>query len=83
MRMTTRAQGEETRKRILEMIIAYIQEHSYAPSIEEIGEAVGLKSKSTVWHQLRRMQEEGTVKLGGYTPRAIAIPGYKFVKEEK
>lgn len=47
--------GEHIRKCILDMIIKYIEQHGYAPTIREIGEAVGLKSTSSVMDHVRKM----------------------------
>ena len=32
-----------TKQKILEFIVSYIKEHSYPPTVREIGEGVGLK----------------------------------------
>lgn len=75
--------GEQTRKIIYEKVVEYIQKHGYSPTVREIGEMVGLTSTCTVHNHLLRMFEDGTfetdAKLG--TPRAIRVPGYRFVKE--
>lgn len=74
--------GEEVRKKILEAIVEYIRKHGYPPSVREIGDAVGLKSTSSVQSHLKRMKEEGTLETdaGFSSPRAIRVPGYTFVK---
>lgn len=73
--------GLQIRKAILNYIIHYIQKHGYSPSAREIGKAVGLKSTSSVQSHLRKMFATGALEtdapLG--TPRAIRVPGYKFV----
>lgn len=72
------------REEILETIITYIQAHGYPPTVREIGDAVNLKSTSTVHAHLVRMLELGMIETDNNfgTPRAIRVPGYKFVKEE-
>lgn len=76
-------QGEETREKILQCIIQYIEKHGYPPSVREIGELVGLRSTASVHKQLHLMFEIGMLETDGMwgTPRAIRVPGYKFVKE--
>lgn len=76
-------QGQETRKRILEVIIAYIEVHGYPPTVREISEGAGLKSTNTVHSHLLRMFKEGMLETDGVpgAPRAIRVPGYRFVKE--
>lgn len=75
--------GAYTRKVILKFIIKYIQEHGYSPSVSEIGDGVGLKSKSSVHSHMKRMLEDGTLETdhGIGTARTIRVPGYKFIKE--
>ena len=44
-------------QKIYEYIAACIREQGYPPSVREIGEAVGLKSPSTVHFHLKRLEE--------------------------
>ncbi len=75
--------GEQTRKIIYEKVVEYIKKHGYSPTVREIGEMVGLTSTCTIHNHLLRMFKDGTFEtdapLG--TPRAIRVPGYKFIKE--
>ena len=43
-------------QKIYEYIAACIREQGYPPSVREIGEAVGLKSPSTVHFHLKRLE---------------------------
>lgn len=72
-------------KKILEFIIEYTQIHGYSPSIREIGDGIGLKSTCSVHVYLKRMFDSGMLETDaeGCAPRAIRVPGYKFVKENK
>ncbi|MCM1172109.1 MAG: hypothetical protein NC393_08265 [Clostridium sp.] len=68
-------------KEILNVIIHYIEKYQYPPSIREIGDMVGLKSTSTVHQHLVNMSEKGLIETEGFSiPRAIRVPGYRFVK---
>jgi len=42
--------------RILDVIRESMQERNYAPSMREIGEAVGLSSTASVSHQLNKLE---------------------------
>ncbi len=79
-------QGKQIRQKILEMIIQYIECHGYAPTIREIGNGVGLSSTSSVMNHITKMLDSGMletdVEVSG-SPRAIRVPGYKFVKVEE
>ncbi len=61
--------------RIYETIVRMIQEQGYAPSVREIGEAVGLKSPSTVHFHLKKLEEAGLIEKGACKGRAIAVNG--------
>lgn len=76
------AMGENTREKILDAIIQYIEKHGYSPTTREIGQMVGLKSTSSVHSHLTRMYIEGKIETDAEwgTPRAIRVPGYTFVK---
>lgn len=68
-------------KKILQAVIGYMQEHGYSPTVREIGEMVGLKSTSSIEHYLYSMFQEGMLETDHVSaPRAIRVPGYKFVK---
>ena len=55
MAATRRARGD-TQQRILEFIESEVASKGYPPSVREIGDAVGLKSTSTVHGHLRRLE---------------------------
>ena len=67
------AELSKMQKRIYDYIAACIQEQGYAPSVREIGEAVGLKSPSTVHFHLKRLEEAGVIAKGAGKGRAIAL----------
>lgn len=59
--------------RIYQVIVHFFQENGYAPSVREIGEAVGLKSPSTVHFHLKKLEEQGLIEKGACKGRALAI----------
>lgn len=68
-----------TNESILEVIKDYISNHGYPPTINEIGDMVGFKSKNTTWNRLQKMFDEGVLETDNPgSPRAIRIPGYVF-----
>ena len=77
--------GQQTRIRIYKYVVAYIQEHGYPPSVREIGDGVGLKSTSSVYSHLKRMLEDGMLETDAEfgQPRALRVPGYKYIKVEE
>lgn len=56
---------------ILEFIQDKISTAGYPPSVREIGQAVGLKSSSTVHSHLVQLEKMGYLKRDPATPRAI------------
>ena len=78
--MNSVEQGIKKRQEMLDFIVAYITEQGYPPTVREIGAGVNLKSTSSVHTHLIHMVDEGLIETDG-SPRAIRIPGYKFVKE--
>ena len=58
---------------ILEMIHAHVDEHGYPPSVREIGDAVGLRSPSSVHGQLETLERKGYLKRDPTKPRALEL----------
>ena len=59
---------------ILSFIQDYMQKNSYAPSVREIGEAVGLKSTATVHYHLSALQQQGLLTMERDKRRSISLP---------
>jgi repressor LexA len=70
----------ERQKLILEFIKDKIKTCGYPPSVREIGQAVGLKSSSTVHAYLVELEKMGYVRRDPSTPRAV-IPVMPEQKE--
>ena len=71
--MTDRTPRGDMQARILAYIEQEIRTRGYAPSVREIGEAVGLKSTSTVHGHLTRMEKKGLLRRDAMKPRAIGL----------
>jgi repressor LexA len=50
---------------ILDYVNQFIQENGYAPSVREIGAAVGLRSTASVSYHLQALQEKGLLMAPG------------------
>ncbi len=46
-------------ERILDYVNQFVQEHGYAPSVREIGAAVGLRSTASVSYHIQALQDKG------------------------
>ncbi|QIV88058.1 transcriptional repressor LexA [Glutamicibacter mishrai] len=60
-------------KKILETIQRAIGKNGYPPSMREIGDSVGLKSLSSVTHQLSQLEKLGYIRRDPRRPRAMEI----------
>ena len=58
---------------ILEFVNRFVQENGYAPSVREIGAAVGLRSTASVSYQLQQLQQKGLLLAPGGKGRKRAI----------
>lgn len=61
-------------KRILEYIRQHSDEKGYPPTVREIGEAVGLRSSSTVHGHLKSLENQGHILRDAALTRAIRMP---------
>ena len=69
----------ERETQIYQYIVEYMQEHMYAPTIREIGKAVGLSSTSSVAVHMERLEGKGLIEIGPDAPRKIRLVGYSIV----
>ena len=58
---------------ILEVIQRSIAQYGYPPSMREIGDAVGLKSLSSVTHQLGQLELSGYLRRDAGKTRAMEV----------
>jgi repressor LexA len=60
---------------IVEVIEDSVRRCGYAPTLREIGEAVGLTSTSSVAYQLSKLEDKGCLSRGARQPRtAVVLP---------
>ena len=58
---------------ILEFVSQFVKENGYAPSVREIGAAVGLRSTASVSYHLQALQERGLLQSPGAKGRKRAL----------
>ena len=58
---------------ILEFVNSFMQENGFAPSVREIGAAVGLNSTASVSYHLQQLQQKGLLLAPGAKGRKRAI----------
>ena len=60
-------------QKIYDYIAACVRTQGYPPSVREIGEAVGLRSPSTVHFHLKKLVDAGMIETGAGKGRAITL----------
>jgi len=60
-------------KEVLDFIVEQISQKNYPPSVREIGQALGLRSSSTVHAHLKALERKGYIYRDPAKPRAIEI----------
>ncbi len=60
-------------QQILDYVNQFVQQNGYAPSVREIGAAVGLRSTASVSYHIQQLQEKGLLMAPGAKGRKRAI----------
>ena len=60
-------------EKILEYVNEFVQENGYAPSVREIGAAVGLRSTASVSYHIQALQDKGLLGAPGAKGRKRAL----------
>jgi repressor LexA len=60
-------------REILDYLNEFIQQHGYAPSLEEIGRRFGLSSLATVHKHLTNLQDKGFIKRAWNRSRSVEL----------
>lgn len=63
----------QRQRQILDFIKQQVVSKGYPPSVREIGQAVGLRSSSTVHGYLSRLEQKGLIRRDPTKPRAIEL----------
>ena len=60
-------------RQILQYIVVHTEMHGYPPTVREIGQAVNLRSSSTVHAHLRNLEQAGLIRRDAVLTRAIRV----------
>ena len=66
-------EGEATRQRILQYIQEYTAEHGYAPAMREIARNLDIKSVSSVYSHVHKLEATGFLTVERNKPRTITM----------
>jgi repressor LexA len=72
----------ERQRAILDYLRGFVEEHGYPPTVREIGEAVGLRSPSTVHAHLAQLERAGLLRRDPTKPRALELTDRRREAEE-
>lgn len=68
-------------KQVLDYLVSEVREKGYAPSVREIGEALGLRSPSTVHQHLSALVHKGCIRRHGDRMRALEVVDKSLVQK--
>lgn len=67
--------GDKRRRQIKDFITEHTEKHGFSPTVREIGEAVGLKSSSTVHGHIQEMKARGDLDGKDKLTRTLRVVG--------
>lgn len=65
---------------VYEYIVKYALNNLFPPTVAEIKEGCEMKSTSTVYAIINKLEEKTLLKVKRDTPRGITLVGYKLIK---
>lgn len=68
-------------RRILNYLVDYLKEHTYQPSIREIGKRFNIKSTKTVSEHLQSLADKGHIERDASRSRGVRISGLNLAPE--
>lgn len=74
--------NNEKQNEIYKFLLEFTKSKGYPPSVREIGQAVALKSTSTVHGHLKRLEKKGLIYRDPTKPRALEIVELSAQKKE-
>ena len=68
-------------RRILNYLVDYLKQHTYQPSIREIGKRFGIKSTKTVSEHLQALADKGYIERDASRSRGVKILGMNLAPD--
>lgn len=65
----------DRQREVLRYIESYMAEHGWPPTIQEIGDALGLSSKSTVHFHVQALHRKGYIEVGKTQAQQMRVVG--------
>lgn len=60
-------------REVLDFLQSYVHEHGYGPTLKELMARFGIRSLSTAWKHLRRLEEKGFITKRRFRERGIEL----------
>lgn len=73
----------ERQRQILTVIRDWVLRHGYSPSTRQIGDAIGLRSTSTVSRHLRDLEDRGFLRRGAAATRPMDVRLFLATAEDR
>ncbi len=73
----------DRQRAILDYVHEYVEQNGYPPTVREIGEAVGLRSPSTVHAHLAQLERAGMLRRDPTKPRALELTDRRRARESR
>lgn len=67
-----RSSSDKRCDEVFAFITEYIAQNGYSPTFREVGEAVGIRSASTISRYIHRLIDEGRVSIDESKPRTLS-----------
>ncbi len=71
----------KTEQAVYEFLKDYIEKNTFSPSVREIGEALSLKSTSTVHFHLKSLENRGLIRIMPHRQRSIQLTINNKIRE--
>jgi repressor LexA len=63
----------EKQMKVLNLIIDYIKENNYSPTVRELADLNGNKSSATMQEYLKKLEKQGYISNKSSSPRTIKV----------
>ena len=73
MKKETKQTQIKTRERVYSFLVEFIKRNGYSPSVREICVGTDLKSTSSVYMHLLKLEDEGKIQMKKKSTRSIKV----------
>lgn len=70
-------------EQVYSFILEYTVNHLFPPTVSEIRDGTKIKSNSTIFEILKRLEERKLIEITKHTPRGIKLIGYSIMRTDE